>query len=93
MMFIRDAICEKIKDLRLKRGYSQQEVADALFMSQNSYSEFECGKRKLDIERLYEMAVFYEVPIYYFLEMYSRSIAQPEHTDNRDDLFDTDEAL
>jgi transcriptional regulator with XRE-family HTH domain len=68
-MFIRDTICEKIKDLRLRHGYSQQQVADALFMSQNSYSEFECGKRKLDLERLYEMAVFYDVSIYYLLEI------------------------
>jgi transcriptional regulator with XRE-family HTH domain len=77
-MFIRDTICERIKDLRLRHGYSQQHVADALFMSQNSYSEFECGKRKLDIERLYEMAVFYDISIYYFLEIQPPSMVHSE---------------
>ena len=73
-MFTKVSICEKVRELRLKHGYSQQDVADALFMSQNSYSEFECGKRKLDLERLYEMSVFYGVPINYFFEMQASPI-------------------
>ena len=77
-MFTKDAICEKVRELRLQHGYSQQEVADALFMSQNSYSEFECGKRKLDLERLYEMSVFYEVSINYFFEMHTSPIVDAE---------------
>jgi len=77
-MFTKDAICEKVRELRLKHGYSQQEVADALFMSQNSYSEFECGKRKLDLERLFEMAVFYEVSITYFFDVHISPIVDTE---------------
>lgn len=86
-MFIRDVICEKIRELRLTHGYSQQEVADALFMSQNSYSEFECGKRKLDVERLFEMAVFFEVSISYFLQTHPLSDVHSEQMDDGRGVF------
>jgi transcriptional regulator with XRE-family HTH domain len=61
-------ICEKLKSLREKHGYAQQEVADALNMSQNAYSLLENGITKLDVERLYAIAEFYKVSIHYLLE-------------------------
>ena len=60
-------ICKKIKELRLKNGYSQQAIAETLCMSQNAYSEMETGKTKMDIEKLYALAEFFKVPIQEFL--------------------------
>ncbi|HVT84238.1 MAG TPA: helix-turn-helix transcriptional regulator [Chitinophagaceae bacterium] len=56
-------ICEKLKSLREKHGYAQQEVADALNMSQNAYSLLENGITKLDVERLFAIAEFYKISV------------------------------
>ncbi len=58
-----DSICKKIKALRKKYNYSQEEVAEVLNMSQNTYSEFESGKTKLDIERLSQIAALYNISV------------------------------
>lgn len=57
------AILQKIKDLRKKNNYSQQDVAELLNMNQNTYSDFESGKTKLDIERLYQIAALYKIQL------------------------------
>jgi transcriptional regulator with XRE-family HTH domain len=56
-------ICNKIKQLRKKHGYSQEEVAEMLNMGQNTYSQLESGKTKLDIERLHQIACLYKVSL------------------------------
>ena len=62
-------ICRKIKELRLSHHYSQADVAEKLHMSQNAYSELETGKvKKLDLERLSQIATLYKVPISLIIE-------------------------
>jgi transcriptional regulator with XRE-family HTH domain len=61
-------ICERIKTLRKKHGYSQEKLAEMLNMGQNTYSDLESGKRKLDIERLFQIAQFYKISINRLLE-------------------------
>ena len=56
-------ICRKIKELRKQYGYTQLEVATLLNMSQNTYSDMESGKTKIDIERLYQIAQLYNISI------------------------------
>jgi transcriptional regulator with XRE-family HTH domain len=60
---LKTAVCKKMKELRQKKGYTQQYVAELLNISQNAYSELEAGKRKLDIERLQQIAQLYSVSI------------------------------
>jgi transcriptional regulator with XRE-family HTH domain len=62
------AICEKIKELRKTHSYSQDDIAIALNMEQNTYSRMERGETKLDIERLQQIAIFYEISIFHFLD-------------------------
>lgn len=63
------AICEKLKSLRKEHGYTQEDVADALNMSQNAYSLLESGKTKIDIERLILIAEFYMVSIQFLFDL------------------------
>lgn len=56
-------ICSKIRTLRKKHRYTQEDVARLLHMSQNAYSELENGKTKLDIERLIDIARLYNIPV------------------------------
>ena len=51
----------KLKVMREEKGYSQQEVADAIHISQNTLSNIETGKTKVDVELLYKFADFYKV--------------------------------
>ena len=37
-------LCEKLKELRKKRGVSQQELADAIFVSRSAVAKWESGK-------------------------------------------------
>lgn len=43
----------KIKELRIKKGFSQEDIAQVLHVSQNAYSLIENGKTRLvDVERI-----------------------------------------
>ena len=62
-------ICQKIKQLRKKHGYSQEDVAILLNMEQNTYSRLERGETKIDIERLLQIAQLYKISIHDLLEV------------------------
>jgi transcriptional regulator with XRE-family HTH domain len=64
----RKIICQKIKELRKKHGYSQEDLAILLNMEQNTYSRLERGETKIDIERLAQIAQLYKVSIHDLLE-------------------------
>lgn len=42
----------KVKEYRLKNGYTQTEIANILNIKQNSYSNKELGKRAFTIEEI-----------------------------------------
>jgi DNA-binding helix-turn-helix protein len=42
----------KVKEYRLKNGYTQAEIANILNIKQNSYSNKELGKRSFTIEEI-----------------------------------------
>jgi transcriptional regulator with XRE-family HTH domain len=49
-------VVNAIRVARLTKGIKQSEMADSIGVSQNYYSEIECGKRKIDLERLERIA-------------------------------------
>ena len=57
----------RIKELREKGGYTQSEVAELLHIRQNTYSQYESGKRQLPISFLIELARFYKTSTDYIL--------------------------
>jgi len=65
---LKESICRKIRSLRRKNGYSQEDVALQLNMGQNSYSQLEAGKTKIDIERLQQIARLYKISVHDILE-------------------------
>jgi transcriptional regulator with XRE-family HTH domain len=52
---------EKIRNLRNQKGYSQDNMAHSLGMSQNNYCKLEMGKNKLTLEQLERIAAVFEV--------------------------------
>lgn len=57
----------RIKDLREDHDYTQQQVADAIGITQRKYSYLETGTQQLTAELLVELANFYCVSIDYLL--------------------------
>jgi transcriptional regulator with XRE-family HTH domain len=57
----------KLKELRDENNISQKEIADFLKVKQNTYSQYETGKRQLSIDTLIKLAKFYKVSTDYIL--------------------------
>lgn len=56
-----------IKDIRLRKGLTQSEVASALGVSSVVYSRYETGKRQPSIDVLIQMADVFGVTVDYLL--------------------------
>lgn len=54
---------EKIKETRIKLGYSQQEVADALYVTRQTVSKWELSKSYPDLELLIALSDLYELSL------------------------------
>src|SRR5690606_41141104 len=52
--------------LRTQYRYSQREVADAILISQSTYNRMESGLADIDVVQLYQLAVFYGLPVTVF---------------------------
>lgn len=58
----------RLKDMREDRDITQQELASYLSISQNTYSQYENGKRQIPLETLVRLADFFETSTDYLLE-------------------------
>lgn len=58
---------DRLRDLRLQRGYSQVELGKKLGLSNSTISMYERGERKPDFETLDLIADFFNVDVSYLL--------------------------
>ena len=54
---------EKLQELRKKRGLTQEELADALYVSRTAISKWESGRGYPSIDSLKEISGFFSVSI------------------------------
>lgn len=74
---------EKLQDLRKKRGLTQEELADALYVSRTAISKWESGRGYPSIDSLKEISSFFSVSIDDLLSSETvLSIAEKEHKSN-----------
>lgn len=59
----------KLKDLREEKDLTQEEIANILNCKQNTYYQYENGKRQIPIEALKKLAIFYNTSIDYIVEL------------------------
>ena len=59
----------KLKELREEYGLSQKDIANYLNIKQNTYSQYETGKRQLPVDMLIKLARFYKTTTDYILEL------------------------
>ncbi len=57
----------RLKDLREDRDLKQKDIADYLHIGQNTYSQYETGKRALPLDLLCRLADYYHVSTDYIL--------------------------
>ena len=57
----------RLKELRLKLGLTQQNIADYLGVTHTTYNYYEKGKSEPDIEKLSKMAVLFNTTIDYIV--------------------------
>ena len=58
---------KRLKELRIKNGYTQQQIAFILNTRQEQYSKYESGKRDLPIKHLITLSLLYKVSSDYIL--------------------------
>ena len=58
---------ERIRDLRLDRNLSQQQIAELLNVKQNTYSQYEIGVLNYPVDVLIKLARFYNTSVDYLL--------------------------
>lgn len=57
----------RLKDLREDRDIPQKELAALLHIQQNTYSQYENGRRQIPLEALITLADYYDVSVDYLL--------------------------
>lgn len=57
---------EKLKALRIRNHFTQQDIADRLGVTRSTVSNFEIGRRKPEIDVLEKLAEVYKVDLNYF---------------------------
>ena len=65
-------IRERIKRIRIEKGYSQEYMADMLNVSQNAYHKLERGHTRISLKKFIEISKILEIEI-------SELINGPEH--------------
>lgn len=58
----------RIRDLREDRDFTQQQLADRLFINRRTYAAYENGVNSMTPETLIKIADIYDVSIDYLLE-------------------------
>lgn len=59
--------CKRLKQLRIKNGYTQTELAFLLHIRQEQYSKYESGKRELPLHHLITLCCLYKESSDYIL--------------------------
>ena len=59
--------CKRLKELRVKNGYTQGQIAFMLHTRQEQYSKYENGKRELPIRHLITLCCLYKTSSDYIL--------------------------
>ena len=76
---------ETLQQLRKEKGLTQEELAQALYVSRTAVSKWESGRGYPNIESLKAMAVFFQVSIDRLLTgTQALDLAQQEHQQKRD---------
>ena len=78
------SVHEKIRFLRQAKGWTQEEVADKLKMSQNGYGCIERGETDINLSRLEQIAGLYDIKWSELLGLDEKAVFNQSGTKNKD---------
>ena len=64
-----DNLIKKITTVRLKKGFTYENMADELSLTPAAYRKIETGETKLTVERLFKIAEIFEISLLELLEI------------------------
>lgn len=73
----------RLKDIREDADLPQKVIADYLNVKQNTYSQYENGKRQLPIDALIRIALFFNVSTDYILGLTDDPTPYPKNTQKK----------
>lgn len=68
----------RLREIREDRDLLQKDVAKELGIKQQQYSEYEIGKRLIPIDKLANLAIFYNTSVDYLIGMTDERKAYPK---------------
>lgn len=68
----------RLRDLREDRDLTQKQIAEYLHIKQNTYCQYESGRRQIPIETLIALAKYYKVSTDYILGLTNISKPYPK---------------
>jgi len=71
-----EKIIEKISQLRNRKGFTYENMADELELTPAAYRKIETGETKLSVERLFRISNILETPINEILELDQNNFVQ-----------------
>ncbi|HRP58345.1 helix-turn-helix transcriptional regulator [Agriterribacter sp.] len=77
-----EKVLEKLKTARKEKGFSHENMAAELEISQAAYTNIEKNESKLSVERLLKISEILEKPVYYFFESNPNNIYNQSNNDN-----------
>ncbi len=76
-----EQVLEKLKEARKNKGYSHENMAAELGISQAAYTNLEKNHSSLTVERLIKISEILEKPTYYFFEASPNNIYNQQNSD------------
>lgn len=73
----------RIRDIRIDRGLTQEQVAQILHISQNTYSQYEIGTTRYPLDAVVALAEFYGVSVDYLVGLTDEPAPYPRRRNVR----------
>ena len=54
-------VAQRIRQIRVERKYSQEDIADVLNMTQQQYSRYEVGTHEIPVRHVIALCKFYRI--------------------------------
>ena len=55
------SITDRLRTIRIQRGYSQMDIANVLEMQQQQYSRYELGTNEIPVRHVITLCIFYGI--------------------------------
>lgn len=77
-----EKVLYRLREARKEKGFSHENMASELKISQAAYTNIEKNESKLTVERLLKIAEVLEKPVYYFFETNPNNIYNQTFSDS-----------